>query len=329
MKRKGVLITMLSVFAMVLSSCGGKEKVKEKEAEKPKATKIDKEIQGEWMNKETGLYICLFENGESIYYIPTNILQKIDSSKNEIYIEFGDAKITEKEKALTVTPAKKEDKIVKEFSLILKDGKPKVKVAEKTYPMEKAKFNYIQSKDYSMMSDEARDKFNIQSDLLFAIHAEIDNIKKLDDPSKPATSKGVIETENLTVPSPEGFTAKEWYEEFLMQGKYDDKNMCEIYIKEHPLIEGETFDSIYEKIKEIAKNKKDVKTNSILGLETRAIFVKDEYQNHVIVLIKYKEKKNNKDYVEIRIGRMSDKLDPVEAFNSPKIKEILNGIKFK
>ena len=136
-------------------------------------------------------------------------MQKIDSSKNEIYIEFGDAKITEKEKALTVTPAKKEDKIVKEFSLILKDGKPKVKVAEKTYPMEKAKFNYIQSKDYSMMSDEARDKFNIQSDLLFAIHAEIDNIKKLDDSSKPATSKGVIETENLTVPSPEGFTAKE------------------------------------------------------------------------------------------------------------------------
>ena len=68
MKRKGFLITMLLVFIIALSSCGEKEKAKEKEkeVEKPKETKIDKEAQGEWMNKETGLYVCVFENGESI-----------------------------------------------------------------------------------------------------------------------------------------------------------------------------------------------------------------------------------------------------------------------
>ena len=63
MKRKGFLITMLLVFIIALSSCGEKEKAKEKEkeVEKPKETKIDKEAQGEWMNKETGLYVCVFE----------------------------------------------------------------------------------------------------------------------------------------------------------------------------------------------------------------------------------------------------------------------------
>ena len=70
------------------------------------------------------------------------------------------------------------------------------------------------------MSDEAKEGVNIQFDLVTAIHAEVDNIKKLDDPSKPATSKGVIETDYFIIPSPEGFTAKKFLEGFLMEGKF-------------------------------------------------------------------------------------------------------------
>ena len=331
MKRKGFLITMLLVFIIALSSCGEKEKAKEKEkeVEKPKETKIDKEAQGKWMNKETGLYVCVFENGESIYYIPGKILKKIDSTVNELFMQAGIGKITEKEKTLIVDPDKKEDKTVKEFSLTLKDNKLKAKVAEETYPMEKTKFNYIKSKNYSKMSDEAKEGVNIQFDLVTAIHAEVDNIKKLDDPSKPATSKGVIETDYFIIPSPEGFTAKKFLEGFLMEGKFDDKNNCDIYIKEDKLYSGETLDTIYERIKKAATRAEDVKIDSILGLETKALFTKDELDSRVEILVKYKEKKNNKDYLNITIGRISNKLDPREAFNSPKVKEILSGIKIK
>ena len=330
MKRKGFLITMLLIFTMVLSSCGGKEKAKEKEkeVEKPKETKIGKEVQGEWMNKETGLYVCVFENSELLYYIPGKILKKIDSTKNELFMQVGSAKITEKEKTFMVDPTEKEDKTVKEFSLMLKGDKLETKVGEETYPMEKAKFNYIKSKDYSKMPKEANDGANIQLELVAAIHAEVNNIKKLDDPGKAATSKGVIETDNFIIPSPEGFSAKKMLSNSLMEGKYDATNECNIYIKERTF-DGETLDSIYEKIKKAATSAQDVKMAPILGLETKVVSIKDELENQVIILAKYKEKRNEKDYLEIRIGRMSSKLDPMEAFNSPKVKEILNGIKFK
>ena len=51
----------------------------------------------------------------------------------------------------------------------------------------------------------------------------------------------------------------------------------------------------------------DVKIDSILGLETKALFTKDELDNRVEILVKYKEKKNNKDYLNITIERISNK----------------------
>ena len=87
--------------------------------------------------------------------------------------------------------------------------------------------------------------------------------------------------------------------------------------------------TIYERIKKAATRAEDVKIDSILGLETKALFTKDELDSRVEILVKYKEKKNNKDDLNITIGRISNKLDPREAFNSPKVKEILSGIKIK
>lgn len=319
MKKKLVLLIVVLILSVLsLISCGG--------------SKVDEAAFNEWINKDVGLYVAIFEDNKLAYFIPGIILKEVDSTKNEDFMQAGEATYNFKDGVFNITikdedSSENDEKTFKEFSLSFKDGKMEAIMGDNlTYPMEVAKFNYIEDGAFKTYQEEKFDIFGLQDTLIPMIIDEVNGIKKLDDENKSQRSAGFVETNNLIVSAPDGYSARnENIDNYIISKKSEDAgNTYTIIITETDL-NNSTFKENFE----FSKGENDeMEVEQILGLETKAYHSKDD--SAVKIFVNYGEKKaDDKELLEITIESSNEDFDEIAFFNAPETQDILKSIKFK